>query len=149
MRLTPDDERALLDTLEAEPDEHLLLPADGDGSIRISRDGGRILLHRYLYQELIGPIPDGMLLIKNCSAGGCQNPRHRELSASTGGINPLPYAAAVNAAKTECPERHPYSKENTYTHTDKNGNTHRRCKTCTIERVRKARTLAAQQKEST
>ncbi|MFC3348222.1 hypothetical protein ACFOOM_12465 [Streptomyces echinoruber] len=51
--------------------------------------------------------------------------------------------SAANAAKTECPEGHPYSQENTYVHPTTGG---RLCLTCKrmTDRASQARHRAAQ-----
>jgi hypothetical protein len=32
--------------------------------------------HRYIYEELVGPIPDGLDLLHSCDNPGCVNPDH-------------------------------------------------------------------------
>ncbi len=78
------------------------------------------LAHRVVYQELVGPIPDGLTLDHlchtndhGCSGGNsclhrrCVNPEHLE---------PVTFeennSRGVFARKTHCPAGHPYSGEN-------------------------------------
>ena len=50
---------------------------------RYNRNGyGRLgngkMAHREMYEELVGPIPDGHLLDHKCRVRGCTNPDHTE-----------------------------------------------------------------------
>ena len=81
----------------------------------------RVIAHRAVYAELVGPIPDGMTIDHLChtrdvACGGgvqcfhrrCVNPEHLE-----------PVSGAENtrrggsSRRTHCPSGHPYSEENT------------------------------------
>lgn len=99
--------------------------------------------HRFAYELLVGPIPEGLMIDHRCHTddptcpGGrcvhrrCQNPAHME--PVTKRVNTLrgESPAAKHARKTHCPQGHPYDQANTYWHRGQ-----RRCKTCM-----KARTL--------
>lgn len=88
-------------------------------------DGKLVLAHRYSYELLIGPIPNGLTLDHLCRNRGCVNPFHLEAVTlkvnCLRGISP----SANNARKSLCPQGHPYSEENTYL--SKNG---RQCRIC-------------------
>lgn len=88
----------------------------------------RWLIHRYIYTQVHGPIPDGLEIDHLCRATRCVNPAHLEA------VTPLENTARShgNASKTECPQGHPYTPDNTY-----NGSAnrkHRLCRICTLER---------------
>lgn len=79
--------------------------------------GGRelpqVLVHRWAYEYLVGPIPPGLTIDHLCRNHMCVNPKH--LEPVTRGENVLRGVgfAAVNAAKSECPNGHIYDDANT------------------------------------
>lgn len=77
--------------------------------------------HRYTYERLVGPIPEGLQLDHLCRVRPCCNPAH--LEPVTGPENSR--RAAI--ARTHCPEGHPYSGPNLYL----DPNSRRKCRTCT------------------
>lgn len=86
----------------------------------------RIYAHRYAYEILVGPIPEGLTIDHLCMNPPCCNPKH--LEPVTQAVN---NARGPNARKTHCPQGHPYEGSNVgYTKTG-----HRRyCKTCLREK---------------
>lgn len=82
--------------------------------------------HRFVYEMIKGPIPGGAPLDHLCRVRACVNPDH--LEPTTVRINTLrgDTLPARNAAKTHCPQGHPYSEENTY----RNPAGQRTCRTC-------------------
>lgn len=95
----------------------------GSGRLRGDRAGG---IHRRVYEEFIGPIPDGMLLDHLCRVRSCINPKHLEP------VTPRENAhrGLTNAAKKRCKRGHPFDIENTYIGPDG----HRSCRQCARER---------------
>lgn len=98
--------------------------------------------HRVSYFLYRGAIPDGMqidhlchnaarpecTLADACPHRGCVNPDHLALATPRENILRSPVAqAALNAAKTHCPNGHPYSEGNTYHLPTKRG---RYCREC-------------------
>ncbi|HEY6021612.1 MAG TPA: HNH endonuclease signature motif containing protein [Candidatus Paceibacterota bacterium] len=81
--------------------------------------------HRFAYESIIGPIPDGLTLDHRCRNRACVNPAH--LEPVSRGENTLrgKTITAANRAKTHCPKGHEYTPENTY-----NWSNRRVCKTC-------------------
>lgn len=85
--------------------------------------------HRVSYETFNGPIPDGLAIDHLCSIRHCINPSH--LEAVTLRENTLRgEGVIVNKKKTNCPQGHPYSLENT-TYNNKGW---RVCRTCKLIR---------------
>ena len=74
--------------------------------------------HRFLYETIIGKVPDGFELDHLCRNPKCVNPKHLEAvthqencQRGCGGIK----TGLMNRAKTHCPQGHAYDEQNTYT----------------------------------
>lgn len=89
-----------------------------DGYGHVGNGAGKlVLVHRAVYEALVGPIPEGLVLdhvrARGCLDRRCVNPAHLE---------PVTFAENVSrgksgqfqAAKTHCPQGHPYDEANTY-----------------------------------
>jgi hypothetical protein len=79
----------------------------------ISIKGRETYAHRYMYEQLRGPIPEGLELDHLCRVPRCVNPQH--LEAVTHRINLLRGNgfSGRHARKTHCPKGHPYDETNT------------------------------------
>lgn len=101
--------------------------SSGYGVLRV--DGKLVLAHRFAYELLVGPIPEGLELDhvkeRGCRHRHCVNPAH--LEPVTRQVNQLrsDSPSGRNSVKTHCPQGHPYSGENLYI----DGGA-RRCRTC-------------------
>lgn len=51
---------------------------DGTGYGRACHDGRMFQAHRFIYERLVGPIPEGMQLDHLCRVRSCVNPSHLE-----------------------------------------------------------------------
>lgn len=84
--------------------------------------------HVFIYQHMVGPVPDRYQLDHLCRTPACVNWNHVE-----------PVTASVNNRRggrggvTHCPRGHAYDETNTYT--DKRG--HRSCKKCKVDAARR------------
>lgn len=51
---------------------------DRYGYGKLTRGGRTLIAHRYVYEKLVGPIPDGLELDHLCGVPACVNPAHLE-----------------------------------------------------------------------
>lgn len=105
-----------------------VLSEDGYAYLGIGgRKGRKFLVHRVLYELVIGAIPDGKELDHLCRNRWCVRPDHQE--PVTRRINLLrgQTITAREAAATHCPQGHPYDLFNTHFY---KGN--RLCRKCGI-----------------
>lgn len=91
--------------------------------------------HRFSYEALVGPIPEGMTLDHICRNPPCVWPDHLEPVAigenTRRGLMPEILRQRA-AAITHCPKGHPYDDENTY----RDSRNCRQCKECNREQAR-------------
>lgn len=83
---------------------------------------GNQYAHRYVYELLVGPIPEGFEVDHLCRRRLCVRPTH--LRAVT--------LAENRPTKTHCKRGHRFEPANTYRH-----NGHKHCRTCNNERRRR------------
>ena len=70
--------------------------------------------HRWAYEHLIGPIPNGLTIDHLCRNRSCVNPAHMEAVTIRENTLRSPIApAAVNARKRYCVRGHPFNAANT------------------------------------
>lgn len=124
-------------------------PVDRYGYGKFSYAGQTQIAHRWAYEALVGPIPEGLTLDHLCHSRAveecaslpdacahrrCVNPEH--LEPVTRQVNRL------RAIKPECPQGHAYTAENTWI----DGRGFRNCRICRRARgaewVRQARQKA-------
>lgn len=95
---------------------------------QISVDYRKVLVHRYAYELLVTPIPDGMEIDHLCHQRNCVRPDHMEVVTH-----------AVNMARIRprptCPKGHEMADANVLRRADTG---HRICRACRDERNRQA-----------
>lgn len=92
-----------------------------------------VIAHRWLYEQIHGPVPKGFELDHLCRNRSCVNPAHLEIVTrkencrrGDDGIH--------QRLRTHCPQGHPYNKENTYICNTTTKTPQRLCRTCRRER---------------
>ena len=115
-----------------------LLKLDKDGYGCLKKNGKHWRSHRYAYETLVGPIPDGLEIDHLCRNKSCCNPSHLEVVTTQQNIQRRPHSDKVGKyklANTHCPHGHPYSGDNLRVAT----NGQRVCRTCMREFMRRKR----------
>lgn len=105
----------------------------GTGYGTTQQDGRPVYIHRYVYDRLVAPIPDGLQIDHLCLLKTCCNPAH--LEPVTIGENKRRWAATL----THCKNGHEWTEESTYY----SAKGHRDCRPCRATRARAARAKAA------
>jgi hypothetical protein len=87
-------------------------------------------VHRLVWMQDHGPIPEGMLVCHTCDTPSCIEKSHLFLGSPLDNMrDKMEKGRCGQQAKQFCPQGHPYDGENLYVH---NGSRH--CKTCVAER---------------
>lgn len=95
----------------------------GYGNIAVN--GSRVKAHRWAWESLVSPIPEGMVLDHLCRNRSCVLPDHLEV-VTPGENTRRGHRALSLRNKTHCPKGHPYSGTNVAV----NGNGSRYCRKC-------------------
>jgi hypothetical protein len=80
---------------------------DAYGYGRLNVKNSPRLAHRILYEELVGPIPDGLALDHLCDNRACCNPEHLEP------VTRVENTRRAFDKRTTCRRGHPINEENT------------------------------------
>lgn len=110
---------------------------NGYGQMRVA--DRKVYTHRFGYELLIGPIPEGLQIDHLCRVRHCVNPAHLEpVTAQENSLRSNNLAAA-NSRKTHCPRGHSY---------DLVSGGKRRCTVCEAKRRRDLRTSGVVQRRA-
>lgn len=70
--------------------------------------------HRFAWESLRGPIPEGLVLDHRCRTRNCVNPDHLEPVTNEENVQRGISITVINARKTHCIRGHAFTPENTY-----------------------------------
>lgn len=105
---------------------------------KFALNGGWILAHRWIYEQTVGPIPDGLTVDHLCRNPRCVDPDHMQVvTASTNSLRAKAGTATRNRTADHCIRGHEFSEDNTYrapSHPD-----WRKCRTCVRDANRRYR----------
>ena len=105
------------------------------GAERVNGRNRNALAHRFAYEQLVGPIPEGLVLDHLCRVTRCVNPVHLEPVTHRENLDRgTPSASHLNRGKTHCKNGHEFTEENTYWF---NEGRSRGCFTCRRETSRR------------
>jgi hypothetical protein len=107
---------------------HWIASDSGNGYGKFYAEGRMVMAHRWIYEQIIGPIPPGFVLDHECRNRDCCNPWHltprSNLSNTLLGDGPT----AQNFRKLFCRRGHPLVGGNVLRRRDRPG--HRECRRC-------------------
>jgi hypothetical protein len=105
------------------------LNTKGYGSFK-GDDETTVRAHRFIYELLVGPVPEGLELDHLCRNRVCVNPAHLEpVDHRENTLRGVGFGGK-NARKTHCPQGHPYEGDNLIVEATTG---RRRCRICTRE----------------
>jgi hypothetical protein len=102
------------------------------GYCRVKVDGKRVMVHRWMWEQVYGPIAPGLEIDHLCRVPACCNPEHLEPVTPRENQRRSFSPWGINARKTHCKRGHEFTPENTYLVKG----TGRSCKEC--RRIRQA-----------
>ena len=112
------------------------LTSEGYGQHSIWRPHKTYLVHRLVFESLVGPIPPRLTLDHLCRQRSCCNPGH--LEPVTKGENTR-RGVYLRPLRLTCPKGHLYTRENLY----QRANGKRTCRECWLTSARQRRLVLA------
>lgn len=112
---------------------------DGYGKIRLSLGGRRrAMVHRTSYEEFIGPIPLGLLVMHTCDNPPCFDPTHLRVGTYSDNINDAYRKGRKKGPKTRdfCIRGHDLRGKDVYHYLTPRGTPARACNIC--RRIRRS-----------
>lgn len=108
--------------------------AIGNGYGRFTIGRKEVRAHRWAYEALVGPVPPSLDIDHLCRVRACVNPAHLEPVSRRENLLRGDTITARNAARTHCPQGHPYDESNT-----KRRRGGRECRRCAADSERRRR----------
>ena len=105
---------------------------ENNGYGRVSINSKNALVHKVVYEALVGEIPEGLTLDHLCKVRHCVNPDHLEVVTLQENVLRGSSPVAINAKKTKCDTGHDLSTSNVYM----TPNGRRQCRECQNRRSR-------------
>ena len=114
---------------------------DRDGYAYAYIDGRKMRAHRWAWEQVNGPIPEGMIVRHICDQPDCINERHLLLGTQRDNIHDMlarrRFVGRRGQRPTTCKRGHVFDEANTYTWRGE-----RQCRTCASERARTYRSAS-------
>jgi hypothetical protein len=121
------------------PDHWIWKGAPESGGYGQTSVGGvRVMAHRWVWEWLVGPIPEGLKLDHTCRTTLCVNPAHLEQVTQL--VNVQRGLHCFNDLRTTCVQGHDMTDPANRKKRDRGGY---RCRECALESQRKHRRRAA------
>lgn len=95
------------------------------GYVLFTLDSHKVYAHRYMYEQIVGPIPEGMHLDHLCRNRWCINPEHLEPVTNRENWLRGENHMVAQMRQTHCKRGHEFTPENTLWN-----NAHRYCRAC-------------------
>lgn len=117
----------------------------GYGQFRINYPPKKLwLAHRWLYTQLMGEIPTGLVLRHSCDTPACVNPDHLETGTNSDNVQDmLKRGRGPYANYTHCKWGHEFTEENTLQRISRPGG--RECRACAKVRIARFKEKHAEQ----
>ncbi len=96
----------------------------------------KIRAHRFIYELLVGKIPENLVIDHLCKNRKCVNPAHLEPVTNRENIIRGDGISSLNRRKTHCVHGHPFDEKNTAPRKRKNGAMWRVCRECMNQKQR-------------
>ena len=108
----------------------------GYGQVSSGKGRSTVLAHRAVYELLVGPIPEGLVLDHLCRNTSCVNPAHvqpvtQKVNVNRGDMGNKHH----NGTRTECRKGHPFDERNTLRFGPEKR--WRSCKACRLDNERR------------
>jgi hypothetical protein len=111
----------------------------GYGRVIIRKIKKTVAAHRFVYEVLSGPIPDGLFLCHRCDVPSCVNPDHMFFGTPQENMDDKIRKGRFrngNMGKTHCKRGHPYSGDNLRYYAKKNQWFCRACQKLAMDKFR-------------